>query len=146
MEEIKDYEPGKKWFHESRLLIHDDEAILDKVPVEIVKGQKEYSASDGGFITYRARFFRRDDQLLISLRPFASDYILYPIEGCEPYSKVTIFPVKISPRGIEIDGVLYRAVTFSKEIKEQLSNLLRNEPLEYTGRPQDPRYKRPVCQ
>jgi len=53
MEEIKDYEAGKKWFHENSLLIKDDQAILDKVPLEIAKRRKEYSASDGGFITHR---------------------------------------------------------------------------------------------
>jgi hypothetical protein len=58
MEEIKDYEPGKKWFHENSLLIKNGEAVLDKTPVVIVKNKKIYSESDGGFITYRGRFFQ----------------------------------------------------------------------------------------
>lgn len=146
MEEIKDYEPGKKWFHENSLLSKDNEAVLDKVPVEIVKSRKQYSASDGGFITYRARFSRRDGKLFVTLRPFDSDYIIFPTGGCEPYSKVTTFPVEMGPRGIEIDGVLYHATKFSKEKREQLSNRLQNEPMEYTGtRPYSIEHKRPPC-
>jgi hypothetical protein len=147
MEEIKDYEPGKKWFHENSLLSKDNEAVLDKVPVEIVKGRKQYSASDGGFITYRARFSRRNGKLFVTLRPFDSDYIIFPTGGCEPYSKVTNFPVEMGPRGIEIDGVLYHATKFSKEKREQLSNRLQNEPMEYTGtRRYSIEHKRPPCQ
>jgi hypothetical protein len=48
------------WFHENTLLVKNDEAILDEVPVTIRHGQKEYSASDGGFLTYRARFIVKD--------------------------------------------------------------------------------------
>jgi len=103
MEEIKDYEPGRKWFHENSLLIKDNEAVLDKVPVEIVKGRKQYSASDGGFITYRGRFSRRDGKLFVTLRPFDSDYIIFPTGGCEPYSKVTTFRVEMGgPRSSPI--------------------------------------------
>jgi len=147
MEEMKDYEPGKKWFHENNLLIKDNEAVLDKVPVEIVKGQKQYSASDGGFITYRGRFSPRDGKIFVALRPFESDYIIFPTGGCEPYSKVTTFRAEIGPRGIEIDGVLYRATKFSKETMEQLSSRLQNEPMEYTGtRPYSVEHKCPPCQ
>ena len=45
MEEIKNYEPGQQWFHENSLVIRDNEAVLDKVPLKIVKGSKQYSAS-----------------------------------------------------------------------------------------------------
>jgi hypothetical protein len=147
MDEIKNYEPGKKWFHENSLLIRDNEALLDKVPLKIVKGRKNYSASDSGFITYRGRFFDRDKDLFISLRPFDSDYIAFPIGGCQPYSKVTVFPVKMTSRGIEIDGVLYYATTFSRETRQHLSLMLPDEPIEYTGvRPYRPDLKRPPCQ
>jgi len=147
MDEIKDYEPGKKWFHENSLLINDNGAVLDKVPLEIVKGRKQYSASDGGFITYRGRFFRRDGHLFVALRPFDSDYIIFPTGGCEPYSKVATFAVDVKSCGIEIDGVLYRTTKFSKEKREQLSHRLQDEPMEYTGaRPYSTEYKRPPCQ
>jgi len=147
MEEMKGYEPGKKWFHENSLLIKNDEAVLDKVPVEIVKGKKEYSASDGGFITYRGRFFRRDGKLFISLRPILSDYIIFPTGGCEPYSKITTFSVDVSVRGVEIDGVLYHVATLPKDTRYNLSRMLRNEALEYTGaHPYDSKHKRPPCQ
>ncbi len=146
MEEIKNYAPRQKWFHENSLLIRDNDVILDKVPLHVVKGKKQYSASDGGFITYRGQFFHKDGQVFISLRPFESDYIIFPTGGCEPYSKVTTFRVEFTTHGIEIDGVLYRAATFSKQKTERLSQKLQNEPMEYTGaRPYSVQYKRPPC-
>jgi hypothetical protein len=42
-------EPDAKWFHENTLLVRNDEAILDEVPVVINHGKKGYSASDGRF-------------------------------------------------------------------------------------------------
>jgi len=146
MEEIKNYEPGKEWFHENNLFINNNEALLDKVPLEIVKGRKVYSASDGGFITYRGRFFQQGKQLFISLRPFESDDIIFPT-GSEPYSKVTVFPVKIMSHGIEIDDVLYRSTNLSEEKRIQLVIRLKMEPMEYTGsRPYAPHLApRPPC-
>jgi hypothetical protein len=64
-----------------------------------------------------------------------------------PYSNVTTFLAEIVPRGIEIDAVLYRAIKFSKETREQLASRLQNEPLEYTGtRPYSVEHERPPCQ
>jgi hypothetical protein len=145
MEEIKKYEPGEKWFHEDRLLIRDGQAVLDKVPLRLLKGGKQYSHSDGGFITYRGRFFLRDQKLFISLRPFESMYIVF-LRTCEPYSKVTVFPVQTTSGNLEFEGVLYHPATFSKEIGEQLALKLRNEPMEYTGTRPYFDQKLPVCQ
>ena len=36
------------WFHENSLVIRNDEAILDKVPITIRHGKKAYSPADGG--------------------------------------------------------------------------------------------------
>src|SRR5260221_33053 len=60
-----------KWFHESTLLIRNDEAILDKVPVAVLHGKKTYSASDGGFLTYRAKFTRKEAAVRGGVRLFA---------------------------------------------------------------------------
>ena len=69
--------PKAKWFHENRLLIRNDDAILDKVPVVVSHGKKGYSASDGGFFTYRGRFSKKDDQIFVALRLCQSDYVLF---------------------------------------------------------------------
>jgi hypothetical protein len=150
MEEIKDYEPGKKWFHENRLLIKNGEAVSDKTPVVIVKNKKIYSASDGGFITYRGRFFQRGTQLLMSLRPFESDYIVFPIavrDPCDPYSKVTVVAAEMTQSGLVIDGVLYRSKALSRQKRERLSEWLQSEPMEYNGECHyRPDLKLPACQ
>jgi hypothetical protein len=60
MPNISPDEPKASWFHENTLVIRHDEAILDKVPVVFLNGKKGYSASDGGFMTFRTRFVRKD--------------------------------------------------------------------------------------
>jgi len=139
----------KKWFHENSLLIKNGEAVLDKVPVVIIKDKKAYSASDGGFITYRGRFFQRDKQQLISLRPFESDYITFPLQRrdpCDPYSKVTVVPVEMTQRGLLIDGVFYRNKALPQQKREQLSQWLQSEPMEYNGaHPYRPDLNLPAC-
>ena len=122
IEEIKNYEPGVKWFHENTVLILNNELLLDKVPLKIAKGRKDYSAFDGGPISYRGRFFRRDKRLFISLR-------LSQV-GCEPYSDATVVSVKITSSGIEIDHVFYRPTTITEEKRLELTIRLRMEPMD----------------
>jgi len=71
-------------FTKNTLLIRNDEAILDKVPVAVLHGKKTYSASDGGFLTYRAKFTRKDRQNFVSLRLFESDYVMFPADKHDP--------------------------------------------------------------
>ena len=87
MEEYDPEEPDVKWFYENTLIIRENEAILDKTPVYFQKGKKAYSAADGGFMTYRGRFFIKDGKTFVSLRIFKSDYIAFPIgpNTCDPY-------------------------------------------------------------
>jgi hypothetical protein len=67
-----------RWFHENTIVIRNDEAILDKVPTTIRHGKKAYPAADGGFLTYRAEFTRKDEQTVVRLRLFESDYLVFP--------------------------------------------------------------------
>ena len=48
-------------------LLPNNEAILDMVPVCIKHEEKWYSASDGGFLSYRGRFFKKGGQTFVDL-------------------------------------------------------------------------------
>ena len=56
MESMPNLSPDKpktRWFHQNILLIKGDTVILSKSPVYFENGRKFYSASTGGFFTYR---------------------------------------------------------------------------------------------
>lgn len=147
MESVTPEDKKTKWYYENTLLIRNGEAVLDMVPISIKNGEKEYSASDGGFMTYRGRFIQKGRQLLISLRLFESDYIGFPIGGCEPYSRINIYPVKLLNDKIEIQGVIYESKQMDKDVLERLQHGLSKEPMEYTGEhPYNQKYHAPPCQ
>jgi len=147
MESVTPEDKEAKWFYENTLLIRNGEAIVDMVPFSLKRGIKEYSASDGGFMTYRGRFFKKGSQLFISLRLFKSDYIGFPTGGCEPYSRVDTYPVKIAANKIEIQSVLYEIKKLDKDALDRLQLELSQEPMEYTGEhPYNPKYRTAPCQ
>lgn len=129
MPNVSPDEPDARWFHEDRLVIRDNEAILDMVPIWILHGRRFFSASDGGFLTYRGRFFRRNGQNFISLRLFQADYIMVPV-GKDIYSEVKTYPVSFAGGTITINGVRYRPKVLDKAKAARLVELLRNVPLE----------------
>jgi hypothetical protein len=136
MENVSPDHPAARWFHENTLVIRGRELILDQVPVEFSGGKKVYSASDGGFLIYRGRGSAEDGREFVSLRLFNSDYIAFPIgpSFCEPYSRVSIFPVKnIGENSLEINGVHYKRTRVRPEKLKFLLDQLSAEPFEYTG-------------
>lgn len=126
-----------QWFHENTLLIRNDEAILDKVPIVIRERKKEYSASDGGFLTYRARFTSKDGQSIVAMRLFQSDYVAALREksgkAVDPYAELETYPVKFVSGRMEIGGVQYRRRVLGKIELDRLVQLLGSEPLERTN-------------
>jgi hypothetical protein len=128
-------DPDASWFHENRLVIRNDEAILDKVPISIRHRRKVYSASDGGFLTYRAKFIFRDGQTYIELRLFQSDYIVFPKDTNgkyrnEPYAEINTYLVNFASGRIEFDGVTYKPTVLDKNELDRLVHLLSTEPME----------------
>ncbi len=118
------------WFHENSLLIRNDEAVLDKVPI-VVRGRKKgHSTSDGGFMTYRAKFSMSDRKSFVALRLCQSDYLVFPADKHDQYTEIKSYPVKVAPRRIEINGVLYRPTKLKKIKLDRLLRLLNTEPLE----------------
>ena len=123
-------DPKAKWFHENRLLIRNDDAILDKVPVVVSHGKKGYSASDGGFFTYRGRFSKKDGQIFVALRLCQSDYVLFPADKHDQYTEIKTYLVKVISGRLEFDGVTYKPATLKKIERTRLEQLLSAEPLE----------------
>jgi len=121
------------WFHENTLVIRNDEAILDKVPITIRHGRQVYSASDGGFLTYRARFIKKEGQPFVELRLFESDYVVFPVGKHDQYTEIKTYPVKFVSGRIEFGGVRYRPIALNKTALDHLSKLLSTEPLEKTN-------------
>jgi hypothetical protein len=123
-------DPSAKWFHENRLLIRKDDAILDKVPVVVGRGKKGYSASDGGFFTYRGRFSKKDGQIFVALRLCQSDYVIFPADKHDQYTEIKTFPVKVISGRLEFDGATYKPAKLKKIERTRLEQLLSAEPVE----------------
>jgi hypothetical protein len=116
-------------------VVRNDEAILDEVPVVFHSAKKNYSASDGGFLTFRARFVEKDGQPVVILRMCQSDYVAVPVpvnpqERQDRYKETKIYPVKLSSDAIEFGGVTYKIAKLQKSELDRLVELLRSEPLE----------------
>lgn len=116
-------------------MVRNNEAILDKVLLTIKRGKRSYSASDGGFLTYRAKFFEKDGNAFVAMRLFESDYAALPVSTnnsapYDPYGEVKVYPVSFASGEIEIDGVRYKRKTLSRVDRQRLLDLLSNEPLE----------------
>jgi len=130
-----------RWFHENTLVVRKGEAILDMSPITIRRGRKTYSASDGGFLTYRGRFFTRGGRTFVALRLFQSDYVLLPKNGPDPYGRIKTLPVKVMSNEIDIDGVRYKRRVLNKTTRQRLLQWLAQEPLEKTTRTAEPSKK-----
>jgi len=126
-------EPDAKWFHENTLLVRNNEAILDEVPVVVNHGKKGYSPSDGGFFTYRARFTKRDGQIFVALRLCQSDYLVFPVDKHDQYTEIKSYPVRLTSDGIEFNGVKYAPAKVNKLALKRLLRLLSSESLEKPG-------------
>jgi hypothetical protein len=136
-ENISHDEPNSKWFYENIFVVRGTEMTLDMQPVVFHNGKKAYSASDGGFLSYRGKLFNKNGQLFVSLRIFQSDYIAFP-EGprfCEPYSQLFTHPVKQVNGVIEINGLHYKHTSLPAEQLNEFLRWLHDVPAEYDGHP-----------
>jgi hypothetical protein len=137
MPNISPDDPDAKWFHESTLLVRNNEAILDMAPRYFKAGKKFYSASDGGFLTYRGRFFQKDGKSFIELRLIQSDYVAFRVRS-DPYKEITTRCARLTSGGIGIQGIRYqktalikyRRTVLSESKRKDLVDLLNREPMQ----------------
>ena len=123
--------PGDKWYHENIVYIRPDSLYLKGNPIIVSQnGKKGYSASDGGFYSYKGRINTTNGSLKAQLLMFQHDYIGVPITikdkdtaavkrlGLEEairrglaiqdssyYKKV--YTIHLLPKGFEMNGVRY---------------------------------------
>ena len=128
--------PDALWYHENTILVRNGNFVLDENPIILQDRKKGHSASDGGFITFRGRFLSKNGRFYISRRPFMSDYVFFDTgpTACEAYSKVDIYPTKLTEQGFWINGVFYKANTVEPRRLNELEGMLKSEPLEYDGK------------
>lgn len=74
MSNLSPEEEGTRWFHENTLTIQGNVATLDKSPIEIKKGKKWYSASTGGFYTYKGTLNLAGGHWVLHVKLIQSDY------------------------------------------------------------------------
>lgn len=101
------------WYYENILFVKDGEAILEKVPINVIKGETLHSASDGGFWSYRLRFTNKQGKSFVMMRLFRTDYVYIPKDH-RSYSDIKTYPVKITAHGFTIDETSYKPYTLSK--------------------------------
>ena len=117
-------------------MVRNGEAsLLYEVPVAFHGGKKGYSASDGGFMTFRAKFVKKDGEPVIMLRMCQSDYVAVPVpvnpqERQDRYKEIKTYPVKLNSDRIEFNGVTYKIAKVQKNELDRLVDLLHTEPLE----------------
>ncbi|TGE19321.1 hypothetical protein [Hymenobacter elongatus] len=64
------------WYHENRLTFRGDSAFLEQVPVVVKEQEKSYSASDGGFYSFRGKISQYRDSLVAHFLLVNHDYVL----------------------------------------------------------------------
>jgi len=135
MDSLSPDDSSTLWYHENTMFIRNNELIYHLDPVTIRNGVKSYSASDGGFMTYRGRIFTWRDGTYIALRLIDSDFIPFPATPqCEPYSRIIVFPIKIANGTLILTGVQYKPTTLSKEKEQMWAKALADHSVEYTGK------------
>jgi hypothetical protein len=103
--------------------------------VRFHRGKKKYSASDGGFMTFRAKFVKKEGKPVIMLRMCQSDYLgvtvpVNPYERQNRYKEIKTYPVELNSDRIEFNGVTYRVAKVQKNELDRLVDPLHTEPLE----------------
>jgi hypothetical protein len=100
---LSDSFPKQTWFHEIRVVIMGDNMMIQKFPVYYDRlHHKKYSASDGGFLTYKGTVAKAKDVYIANAKLVNCDYIGFtgfqppvanndssgrPLPGMNPISK-----------------------------------------------------------
>ncbi|WP_156126405.1 hypothetical protein [Hymenobacter sp. DG25B] len=76
-DDITPHDLTDRWYHENTFVVNGTNCSLESVPVVFTKRRgKQYSASDGGFLTYKGRLVWETDSLLAKMRLTDSDYAM----------------------------------------------------------------------
>lgn len=109
MPNLSPYDKDAQWFHENTLTIKGNKVTLKKVPIIIKKGEKEYSASDGGFYTYKGNIVFSKGKRILILVLVNSDYVPVRVDEGNDRHKPEQLKIDIKKDGsLFIAGVLYK--------------------------------------
>jgi hypothetical protein len=67
--------PKQKWYYEVSITIKGNQITVDKKPIWFKDSLKSYSASDGGFITYRGTLTKLSDTYIAKTKMVDYDYM-----------------------------------------------------------------------
>lgn len=71
---VQCYDAPRKWYHENTILIENDSIFIYKIPLQIIKNKKLYSASDGVFYYYYGVIKQVDTSQIAYLTSYNCDY------------------------------------------------------------------------
>jgi len=108
------------WFYQNRLSIKNGVVRLEKSPEEHIGKEVVYSASDGGFPTFRGRLVARGHVTVAVLEIESCLYCFdagkkawhVPNHGVERQGAPKDYPIQLNSRtSLKLDGVTFRRVT-----------------------------------
>ncbi len=108
------------WFYQNRLSIKNGVVRLEKSPEEHIGKEVVYSASDGGFPTFRGRLVVRGRVTVAVLEIESCLYCFdagkkawhVPNHGVERQGAPKDYPIQLNSRtSLKLDGVTFRRVT-----------------------------------
>lgn len=102
---MRDSFPKEKWFHQVEVTIKGSAIMLEKHPVHIDStGEKSYSASDGGILTYKGKISKWDNVYIARTQLADFDYIGFslfepPLIADDVDTTVIQKPISNRPKG-----------------------------------------------
>jgi hypothetical protein len=113
MANLSPYNKDAQWFHENTLTIKGNKVTLEKVPIIIKKGKKEYSASDGGFYTFEGNINLSKGKQILILKLINSDYAPVRVSGNNDSPAQLKIDIK-KDGSLFIEGVLYKKKSITR--------------------------------
>lgn len=107
-----------EWFRQHRIKISDDSLELFGAPVVIIDRELSWSASDGGFLAYRGKFYEKDGKLRIKFTPVfeTEEGDVLETYGGQDLANEDVEFEPIDLVSFKLDGVVY---TLQRGISEQ---------------------------
>lgn len=114
--------PQDKWYHLTLLTIKGDSVLAGQSPITIYKGDTGWSASDGGFYSYKGTITRNGTSAIIKLNIVKCDYCGMEAARKNP-KRFSAFPwtknykCRWSKNGFYINGYFFRNTRVSQIVK-----------------------------
>lgn len=95
---------GDAFYHLHELSIRGKDLVIKISPIFIEKGEMTYSASDGGFFTYKGKITRKGSKFQVKMQITDSDYSGVPSGG---WPKLDV-PLKVTSEvQLSLNGISY---------------------------------------